>query len=353
MKRVVPHLLFWFCYYMLYACMAVLWDKGAFPNWPVGHLIKVSLTGAMLDLAPQMIFSYYLIYYGTNNIVKKKGGLWVNIFEIVAVFFLCILLARCLTNYIELPYLYKALILKKPLFKIERIFGEVLIIGFASGCMISVTSVRNQLAAKEREKNLTKEKLETELKFLRSQTNPHFLLNTLNNIYALARRKSDDTAEAVMRLSELLRFVLYESNNNLIKLTDEIKFLEDYLELETLRYSERLTISFHKEVDNKAYEIAPLLLLPFLENAFKHGISETRFESYLNIDITAKNGWLRFEIENNKDEYYSDKLINKIGLDNVRRRLELTYKEYKLDVQNLAAVFKINLSVNINSYVKI
>ncbi len=332
--------------------MAFLWDRATFPHWPLSRLLPVSGTASLFDLIPQIIFSYYLIY-GTNNIIKRKGSLIKNVLEISVAYFLCILMTRCLTNYIEIPYLYKSTNGTASLFEISRVFLAMLYIGFASGLMFSIRSVLSQLDAKEREKTLIKEKLETELKFLRNQTNPHFLINTLNNIYALARKKSDDTAEVVMRLSELLRFMLYESNNNLIKLTDEIKFLEDYLELETLRYTERLTISFHKEVDNNAYQITPLLLLPFLENAFKHGISETRFESFINIDIIAKNGWLKFEIENTNNECVSQKSINKIGLDNIKRTLELTYKEYNLDVRNLTDTFKVNLSININSYVKI
>ncbi len=353
MKRFSLHVLFWVCYYMLYAFMSFLWDKGVLTNLPINHLLKVSLTASVFDLIPQIIFSYYLVYYGTTLIVKRKGSLAINIFQIVAVYFLCIIIARCLVNYVELPYVYKSTKLVTPLFEIKRVFGAMVNIGFVAGLMFCIKSVLGQLEAKEREKNLIKEKLETELKFLKNQTNPHFLLNTLNNIYALARKKSEDTPEVVMRLSELLRFMLYESNNNLIKLSDEIKFLEDYLELETLRYTERLTVSFHKEIDNDVYEITPLLLLPFLENSFKHGISETRFESYINIDVIAKDGWLKFEIENNKDDSEDEKSISKIGLDNVKRRLELTYKEYNLKVQNLADVFKVNLSVNINSYVKI
>jgi len=219
--------------------------------------------------------------------------------------------------------------------------------------MLAVKSVRDQLDAKEREKNLVKEKLETELKFLKNQTNPHFLLNTLNNIYALARKKSDYTAEVVMRLSELLRFMLYEANASRIKLKEEIKVLEDYLELETLRYNQRLEVSFEKNIDGDDNKITPFLLLPFLENAFKHGISETRFESFIHINISAQNHILNFEIENSKDSCDNEKLASNIGLINVKRQLELTYSDYNLEVHNNSHNFKINLLVNLDSYVEI
>ena len=114
-----------------------------------------------------------------------------------------------------------------------------------------------------------RKKLETELQFLKSQTNPHFLFNTLNNIYALARKKSDSTADAVMKLSKLLRFMLYESQKKFISITDEIQVLDDFIELEKIRYGEKLQLIFNKSIDNESHPIAPLILLPFVENAFK------------------------------------------------------------------------------------
>lgn len=320
---------------------------------PVNQVLTTSLIGSVIDLIPQIIFTYYLIYYGINNIIRKKRALAINIIEILAVLFLCVLLFRSITNYIELPYLYKRVDLRSPLLEMRRVLGVIVDMFFAFGLMLLIKSVRDKLEATEREKNLVKQKLETELKFLKSQINPHFLLNTLNNIYALARKKSDDTAEVVMRLSEMLRFMLYESNERLIKLSDEIKVLEDYLDLETLRYDKRLSISFEKNIDNDCYKITPFLLLPFVENAFKHGISESRFESYININITVQNDLFNFEIENSNDTPAHKKGIANIGLINVKRQLELTYSDYKLDVEEADHVFKVNLSVNLNSYVEI
>jgi LytS/YehU family sensor histidine kinase len=294
-----------------------------------------------------------MIYYGINKLVKNKRAFLINILEIAVVLFICMVMDRAISNYIALPYLYKSPERIAPLLEKRRFFFSMIYIGFAFGLMLSVKSVRSQLAAKEREKNLIKEKLETELKFLRNQTNPHFLLNTLNNIYALARKKSDYTPEVVMRLSELLRFMLYEANDNLIRITDEIKVLEDYLELETIRYNQRLAVSFEKNIDRDDYKITPFLLLPFLENAFKHGISETRFESFIHISLTLTDYLLNFEIENSKETCADEKHVANIGLMNVKRRLELTYSDYNLNVQNKSDAFKVNLSVNLNSYVEI
>jgi LytS/YehU family sensor histidine kinase len=304
-------------------------------------------------MIPQMIFPYYMIYYAIDNLIKKKRNIIIDVCGIAVVLFGCAVLDRTITNYIVLPYMYKSPERIVSLLEIKRMLLAMVYIGFAFGLMFSVKAIRNELAAKEREKNLIKEKLETELKFLKSQTSPHFLLNTLNNIYALARKKSDYTPEVVMRLSELLRFMLYETNDSLIKLNTEIKVLEDYLELETLRYNQRLAVSFEKNIDNDNYRLTPFLLLPFVENAFKHGISETRFESFIHITVNVKDHHLCFEIENSKENCEHAKPAANIGLINVKRRLELTYSDYTLKVNDSSETFTVNLSVNLNSYVEI
>ncbi|MBS1746758.1 MAG: histidine kinase [Bacteroidetes bacterium] len=353
MKRFLLHLVFWLCYFAQFAYMSVLWDRSTFPDWPWAMVLERSLIASVLFMIPQMLFPYYMIYAGIENILKKKRTLTINIIEIIFVLFICVVIDRLLSAKIALPYIYHAPKYITPIFDIKRIFMSLMYLGFAFGTMYAVKSVRDQLSAKEREKNLIKEKLETELKFLKNQTNPHFLLNTLNNIYALARKKSDRTAEVVMRLSELLRFMLYESNTKLIKLAAEIKILEDYLELETIRYNQRLAVSFEKNIDDDKNSITPFLLIPFLENAFKHGISETRFESFINIVISVYDHVLHFEIENSKDINEHEKNTANIGLINVKRQLELTYSDYKLNVYENTSSFKVNLRVNLNSYVEI
>ncbi len=353
MKRFLLNILFWLLYFAEYGYVSFTWDRATFPNWTTGHVLATSLPASLLFLIPQMLFAYYMVYAGVDNIIKKKRNLFINIAEIVIVFFACITIHRCISVYIDIPLVYKAPQFVRPLFEMGHVFTAIMDINFAFFVLFSVEAVRRQLVAKEKEKNLIKEKLEAELKFLKNQTNPHFLLNTLNNIYALARKKSDHTAEVVMRLSELLRFMLYESKSNRIKLADEIKVLEDYLELETIRYNQRLAVSFEKNVDCDGYSITPFLLLPFLENAFKHGISETRFESFIHVNIIAKDDLLNFEIENSKEAYEQEKPAANIGLANVKRRLELTYSDYKLDVHNGNDVFRVNLTINLNSYVEI
>jgi LytS/YehU family sensor histidine kinase len=145
--------------------------------------------------------------------------------------------------------------------------------------------------------------------------------------------------------------MLYETGKSFIPVAEEIKMLDDYLELEKIRYNERLRISFRKEIDNGAHPIAPLLLLPFVENAFKHGVSESRLDAFIYIDIKLQEGHLAFHIENTKENGHAHP--DNIGLGNVRRQLELMYKEYNLDVQDQHSRFKVHLTINLNSHAKI
>ena len=353
MKRFLLHLGFWVCYLLLFAWIGFLWDRAIFPQFSLDKLIIIELQTSLLYLFPQAIFAYYLVYIAIPGFVRKKVRLIYTLVVLLAILFICVIIDRSISNYISIPYFYNDAKSIAPLLDAKRVVSAVLLFGLSSGFMLTIKMVRTQLAAKEREKELIKQKLETELMFLRNQINPHFLMNTLNNIYALARKKSDDTPEVVMKLSELLRFVLYESNGQYITLSEEIGMLEDYIALETIRYNDRLSINFTKDLDSDCYKITPMLLLPFIENAFKHGISETRFESYISIDLKVHDGYLKLMVENTSDHEPSSIPVSNIGLNNVKRQLELTYSDYRLSINNGNNIFKINLFVNLNSHVEI
>ncbi len=353
MNRVLLHALFWLAYVLATALIDFLWGKATLPQFTDAQLIPITASAALLESISKIIFAYYAAYYALNKIISKKRLSFYYFIEILAVLLVCIVIDRVITNVLILPYCYQYVIPSAPIFEPRRVAIVIIFALLVAGLMCAIILVRKELAGREREKNLIKQKLETELKFLRNQTNPHFILNTLNNIYALARRKSEDTAEVVLRLSELLKFMLYESGNNLIPLADEIRIVQDYLELEMIRYSERLTISFNNEIDSTDYRITPLVLLPFVENAFKHGISETRFESFINIDISVKKGQLQFEIENSFEPSPGENKKMYIGLVNTRRQLELTYSQYKLDIKSANNIFTVNLFINLNSYAEI
>jgi LytS/YehU family sensor histidine kinase len=180
-------------------------------------------------------------------------------------------------------------------------------------------------------KNLENEKLIAELAFLKSQINPHFLFNSLNNIYSLTYQKSDKASEAVMKLSEIMRYMLQESNEPTVKLSREIRYLENYIELQKLRFKSKAYIDFIITGDIAEQSIAPLILIAFVENAFKHGdVSDA--SSPIRIRIEIANNILQFELWNKKSGQNKDETSG-IGLNNVRRRLELLYTQrYTLSI---------------------
>lgn len=226
-------------------------------------------------------------------------------------------------------------------------------LAFPAGILVAFRLVATQVEAKEREKELLKEKLTTELRLLKSQLNPHFLFNTLNNIYALTRKKSDQAPDVVLKLSELLSFMLYESGADTIPLEKEIKFLEDYIALQQIRFTDELSVVFNKEIDQQGQAIAPLLLLPLVENAFKHGASENHFDSFIHIDLTLKDGQLIFRISNSFENHVNGIATRSIGLNHTTRQLELMYRQQQLLISTAGNVFNVDLSVNLNSYGKI
>lgn len=201
---------------------------------------------------------------------------------------------------------------------------------------------------KQRLLKLNEQKKTAELVALKNQLNPHFLFNTLNNLYALALKKSDDTTKVIQKLSNILDYILYRCNDDYVTLDKEIDLIENYLSLEKIRYGDRVKISFSKNVTGQE-KIAPLLLLTFIENAFKHGVTEEINQANIEITISKKNNQLVFKVENSKP-LGVEKTENKesIGLKNIKKQLELLYpKAYDLIIENKSRSFSANLKLNI------
>lgn len=348
-KRWLLHVIFWIAYVIEDTSLEYAWVIGSMPEMGIKKAALMSLHANLALLPIKLLFTYYLLYVSIDRSLLKNRKLWKIVTELIIVLFLAMVAHRTVVHFYISPYVYLEPEADKVWLEVKRMLSAMLDIGFVAGGAVAMKLLRMYWLGKEREKQLEKEKLESELKFLRTQTNPHFLFNTLNNIYALARKKSDDTADVVMKLSKLLRFMLYESRNERIQVGQEIRMIEDYLELEKIRYNERLVIVFKKEIDNPSEQIAPLLLLPFIENAFKHGASETRFDSFINIELNLKNGILHFSIKNSKDGTGELTVKENIGLSNVRRQLQLIYKDHNLQVQNQHDIFTICLTINLHS----
>ena len=214
-----------------------------------------------------------------------------------------------------------------------------------------VVHIYNYVKLRQATQQLRIEKQQAELNYLRSQTNPHFLFNTLNNIYALSRDKSDLAPESILRLSKILRFMLYETGGAYIAIEQELKIINDYIALERLRYDESLRVNFNYDIEEMKQAIPPLLLIPLVENAFKHGVSETRYQPFVDIHLSVNKRQLEFQVKNSSERPRDKQVKENIGLSNLRRQLELLYKEYALSVRQEDSQFNAVLKINLASHV--
>jgi two-component system, LytTR family, sensor kinase len=283
--------------------------------------------------------------------LKKYTNLNANKILLVASLSLLLLffswLGVILHNNVFIPYYYNYLevfISNDFQLFINSFMDKIFIVGVAVA--LKQYSVSQQL--RQREQVLINEKREAELNFLKSQINPHFLFNTLNNIYSLARKKSDKTPEVVLKLSKLLRFVLYETENKKIAVSREIQFITDYIELEKIRYDDKLKINFDCDVDDFNSQITPLLLIPLVENAFKHGASEAISTTFINITFEVKKDFLIFTIENSvENNSINYKASDGIGLQNLKRQLEIIYPSFDLEIIEENFKFRVNLKLDL------
>ena len=201
-----------------------------------------------------------------------------------------------------------------------------------------------------RRENDEKEKLqkEMELNYLKEQVNPHFLFNSLNSIYSLSRQQSPETPDVVMQLSELMRYQLESSKKDTVLLKEELEFIENYLLLEEKRLSKRCNIEFSIRGDLLGLRIAPMLLIPFVENAVKHGAQSTNEQSTIDISVAIKNSTLQLCVDNSKPLIISASKRKGLGLENVSRRLNLLYPNaHLLEIDDMEKIYRVNLSIDL------
>lgn len=225
--------------------------------------------------------------------------------------------------------------------------------GFPAAIIFGIVShLYYHVRLRQTAQQLRIEKQSAELSYLKSQTNPHFLFNTLNNIYSLSRDKSDLAPESILRLSKILRYMLYDAGGPFIAIEQELKIISDYISLEKLRYDDSLRVNFNYDVEDMKQSLPPLLLIPLVENAFKHGAAETRYQPFIDIHLSVNQRQLAFLIRNSTESPAGDgNVAEHIGLTNLRRQLELLYTDYQVSVEQRTAEFIASLKINLASHV--
>jgi two-component system, LytTR family, sensor kinase len=355
-RKIGIHAIFWFF-------LSVIW----FVSVVGGVSFFYRLWASLNTVVATMLVYYFLIYLILPNVFSVN-----KIWEAI-IFMVCFYFLYWLQAYLSLQILIKFDIFPKggigPFLQyantfVQRGFSGLFnypeIVSDLTNSVVQTTPAffmkLSRIIAVYSQKLIKtdREKTKIELDFLRAQLNPHFLLNTLNNIYSQIVNKDDKAAHSVSALAILLNYTLYDSVKDLVLLKNEIRFIRDYLDLEKLRAGDKVNIYFELEGNPKELQIAPLILISFIENAFKHGVGDTTMASRIDIDIVIQERVkdttvLVFKIVNTKPKVVSKSTIMKqggIGLENTRKRLNLLYPDsYELTIKNESHHFTVELMV--------
>jgi len=339
MRFIPTHMLFWGCVWLFFVY---------FFGFNSGNKNYIYWYSSVL-LPVTMVATYFVIYFLIPKyLLRKKYFLFVvyGIYSVIGVSNIIVwamlggFVFMTKYNYERVPLLGTSL----PM----ALIGVYMIVIFVS----SIKLLKYNYQALDRNKSLENKILETqlsskeqELRFLKKQIHPHFLFNTLNTIYGFALRKSDDTPEVILKLSNLLDYILYQVDKPNVSLADEVLHIKEYIELEKIRFQDTLNITSNVSDISSESKVAPMLLIPFVENAFKHG---ALIDGVLNIQLDLKvvDDCLEFNIQNTVLEDNTTKIDRGLGLKNIRQRLDLVYaNNYELNIQHQKKVFSVHLVI--------
>jgi len=335
----VRHLLFWLIYVIVFASWA---------GFDVVRNLKEGFETTLVFMPANLIYAYGIIYWLVPQLLIKEKYLK------FCLFFCLWMFAGLVINFLSRYFILIPLRQHRPNLTFNYAYKEI----FAFGSFVVMNTVAmfggfikffKLWGVEQQHKNqIEKEKLNAELELLKAQLHPHFLFNTLNNLYSLVYEKSDMAPKMLLRLSGLLSYVLYECKADEVPLSKEVSIIKDYVSLEKERYGDRLdvSLSFSGNIENQM--IAPMLFQPFIENAFKHGTSEQLGNVWMSIDLSVKQSQLYFKIINSCEEREMTPNENGIGISNVRKRLGMIYPgAFELQNGTEPGVYIVSLTIEL------
>jgi len=342
--RVASHLLFWL------AVLLVQLSSSSYYNSELAPF-RNNLIGDGTNLLAQIPAAYFLAYFIVPRFVYQQKYVAAIFYFILGAYTICVLSRIEVIHFEEPLYGRKA----NPRETYTEIFTNVLKLVYVyffrifsvAFIFMFLKLLKDQLVIQKRALLLEKQKAETELRLLKTQLNPHFLFNTLNNIYSLSLTNSPVTSTSIGRLSEILDYILYKCNNLYVPVAGEIALLDNYIGLEKLRYNERLKVNFTHNVTGDI-AIAPLILLSIVENAFKHGAGNDAGNPVIDITLEANASMFKFSVSNHFQQITVENVGN-IGLPNLKQQLELIYpQKYTLDITQRNGLYVVTLSINLS-----
>lgn len=360
-KRSLRHLIFW----LLFFCVSLfneLYFSSSFSQHPDWVSFYKALLSQLLVYSIKIVVVYYSIYniiprwsVHQSNIAAAPfhapGRSSINyLLEFIFVILIGAFCIRLMVQNVTWVYIFpgeeRILTFTNLLARYFYSLFDLIPITLVA---VAIKLVQLRISTLKNETILVREKITSELRYLKAQTKPHFLFNTLNGIYALSRKQDVNTPKAIMDLSKILRYMLYETSHRTNPLNDELQIISDYIALQKLRFQEHLTVTYTKELDDESAKISPLLLIPLVENAFKHS---NGLDTNIDIRVSVSDGILKFSISNTLTEQVEeDKFIKDgIGLSNIKRQLAILYKEYTFSATKTETDFFVDLTIQLNSY---
>lgn len=327
-NRLLLHLAFWTVYVVFFGLL-------------YGSYIDDYYNAFMVELVElpfKMALVYFNMYYLMPTYLLQKRYL-----EFFVYLLLLMGTIGALMQFVLLPFLVHPIFCPTTCTEdnltFYRFVKNIVNINYVVAISAVIALLKNWYQHQQSAQNLAKDKLEAELKFLKAQIHPHFLFNTLNSLYSLTLKKSDNAPEVVLKLSSLMDYMLYDANAATVPLEKELDYIKNYIALEQVRYGARVDVQFTATGSIAGRQIAPMMLLPFVENAFKHGVSTETKGAWIRIDVKVSEEKLVLLVENckcgEKASASTRDMASGIGLKNLQRRLELLYEgRYKLEVED-------------------
>jgi hypothetical protein len=353
--RIKRHFVFWGVWWIYFGLLHAANPLGK-PEINYFKKVPFAIAESILLLVPQVILTYTLLYFVLEKMALKKKYL-LSIITGFAIWSVCGVLNWIMVSKIN-PYILHGILPAKYLVNTQRspasTFYMALLANYkgaltVAGIACCIKFCKEWYLKGLRNSQLQKENTEAQLQLLTAQVHPHFLFNTLNNIYSQTQTESPKGSAMIMGLSDLLRYILYEGNKPLVPLKQELLMIHEYINLEKIRYGNKLDV--HVLIPDKTDQIyiAPLLLLPFIENCFKHGTSKILINPWINLTVEMKNNLLIMKLMNGKAHTpVSATTKSGIGIANVRQRLELLYKDkYDLQIREEEEVYVVDLRVEL------
>lgn len=343
-NRVLTHILYWTTSVLLWAIVGTL-----------GNPDKLEpLLNKSCYLPAQLFATYSLLYYLLPKLAYQKKYISFGFFFLLSAY-----ISTVLARFFKI-YVYETVLERNEakdsifdiLTNIPALLGQYLLwVYLFSLFTVLVKLIKDHFEQKQKAESLRKDKVTAELGFLKAQLHPHFLFNTLNNLYTLTLYKSDEAPDIVLKLAQILDYTLHQDKNEGIGIQKEVELIQNYIDLELLRYGNRLDFVFNKNIQRKAALIAPLVLLSIVENAFKHGASGDHGKPKIHIDLVVKNDQLQFEVFNSKPKVAQTDTTNfkkGIGMNNVKRQLVLLYpNQHQFKIEETLDSYKVILEIEL------